>query len=369
MFWFTTPNSNTDAAVQLSPVKQAVRNGATRTGVSFDYLIKTAERESSLNPSAKASTSSAKGLFQFIEQTWLGVVKDQGAKHGLGDYANAISQRSDGRLNVDDPALKQKILDLRADPELSSVMAGEFTQKNKDHLSSVLGRAPTDGELYAAHFLGAKGASDLVIATQADPSKTAASMFPDAASSNRSIFYDKSGRARALSEVYAVLTTPRVDQAMPQAKQDTAVARAPAIKDNPNEPAMFGLFRTEGRRGPVSETVARMWSGQRAKGVEVASLGANPYFPRGDGDSASQVSAATSASALQGAVKRYAPSSSQFAALQNAPLPPERPQAVSQDFRVKVRTDQNGSDVYVQGSAARAKARKPLDLSQFMVWR
>ncbi len=374
MFWFTTPNTSIEGTAQLSPIKQAVRNGAARSGVSFDYLVKTAERESSLNPSAKASTSSAKGLFQFIEQTWLSVVKDQGSKHGLSEYASAISKKSDGRLSVDDPELKEKILNLRSDPELSSVMAGEFTQKNKDHLSSALGRLPTDGELYAAHFLGAKGATDLVVATQADPSKTAASVFPDAAASNRAIFYDKSGRARALSEVYSALTAPRSEQTPPPiAPQDTAVSRTPTIRDNPNEPAMFGLFRTEGRRGPVSETVARMWTGQRAKGVEVASLGANPYFPRGDGDFAgnlnngkqsSAIQPSAPASALQGAARQYAPSISQL-----APFPPERPQSEAQDLRVKVRADQNGSDVSVQSSTVRVKARKPLDLSQFMVWR
>ncbi|HLV85239.1 MAG TPA: transglycosylase SLT domain-containing protein [Devosia sp.] len=42
-----------------------------RNGVDFDYLLQTAMRESSLNPQAKAQTSSAVGLFQFLESTWL----------------------------------------------------------------------------------------------------------------------------------------------------------------------------------------------------------------------------------------------------------------------------------------------------------
>ena len=48
-----------------------------RSGVDFDYLLQTAMRESSLNPTAKAQTSSATGLFQFLESTWLQVMKDE----------------------------------------------------------------------------------------------------------------------------------------------------------------------------------------------------------------------------------------------------------------------------------------------------
>jgi hypothetical protein len=362
MFWFTTPTASSETPAPLTPVKQAVRSGAAKTGVKFDYLLKTAERESALNPQAKAPSSSAKGLFQFIEQTWFSMVRSQGDKHGLGDYAKAISQRSDGRLSVDDPAMKQKILDLRTDPELSSVMAGEYTQKNGEHLASVLGRKPTDGELYAAHFLGAKGASELIQATQNNPTQSAASVFPDAASSNRSIFYDKSGRARAVSEVYAVLTTPRGQNMLPQAEQDTAISRTPTVRDNPNEPAMFSLFRTEGRRGPVSEAVAKLWSGQRAKGIQTASLEANPYFPRGDDSAASIVQT----SKVHEAVHAYIPPKSLHEQRIEAPLPPIRDESIPS---LKSRTGQNEPEASVVGQRSRMKVRKPLDLSQFMVWR
>jgi hypothetical protein len=55
-----------------------------------------------LNPKAQASTSSARGLYQFIEQTWLGTVKEAGNAFGYGKYADAITKSDSGRYSVAD---------------------------------------------------------------------------------------------------------------------------------------------------------------------------------------------------------------------------------------------------------------------------
>lgn len=200
MFLFTTQAAH-DAA-PATPVVDAIRTGAERTGTGFEYLLQTAQRESALDPTARAKTSSATGLFQFIEQTWLGVLKADGAKHGLEDYAKAITARSDGRLAVEDPALRKTILGLREDPKTASVLAGTLTQRNRGMLAAELGREPSSSDLYLAHFLGARGATDLIRAAQTSPQRAAASDFPDAAAANRRIFYDRSGRPRGAAEVF-----------------------------------------------------------------------------------------------------------------------------------------------------------------------
>src|SRR6202163_5029662 len=74
----------------------AIKQAASTTGTSFEYLLATAKMESDFNPTAGASTSSAHGLFQFIDQTWLGTVKEAGARHGYGNYGDAISKSSSG---------------------------------------------------------------------------------------------------------------------------------------------------------------------------------------------------------------------------------------------------------------------------------
>ena len=83
-------------AADRSSVLAALKHAAARTGSDFHYLLGTAMRESSLKPNAQSATSSATGLFQFIEQTWLGLVKDYGASHGLSAQASAITRDASG---------------------------------------------------------------------------------------------------------------------------------------------------------------------------------------------------------------------------------------------------------------------------------
>jgi hypothetical protein len=172
-------------------------------GVDYDFLIKTARRESAMNPSAKAPTSSAAGLFQFIEQTWLSTVKQHGSQHGYGQYADLIHRGSDGRWRVDGSA-RNVVLDLRFDPQAASTMAAELTASNAAYLRGRTGKEPGAGDLYAAHFLGPAGAANLMNAMDRNPNGSAAALFPDAARANRSIFY-RNGRAATVAEVHANL--------------------------------------------------------------------------------------------------------------------------------------------------------------------
>lgn len=182
-------------------VGAAIQQAAASTGVDFGYLLGQARIESGLNPNARAKTSSATGLFQFIEQTWLGTVEKHGARHGLGWAANAIQRGPNGRYFVSDPAARRAILDLRKDPQAASSMAAEFASDNQAHLEARLGRPTEAVDLYLAHFLGAGGAAKFLRAHDANPDAPAAAALPAAASSNRWVFYDRSGAPRSFSEI------------------------------------------------------------------------------------------------------------------------------------------------------------------------
>ncbi len=184
-------------------VEHAIRRAAQATGVDFQFLMQTARRESAFNPAAKARTSSAAGLFQFIEQTWLATVKKAGAKHGYGQYADLIHQGGDGRWRVAGSA-RNVVMDLRYDPQAASLMAAELTQSNAAYLRGRTGRTPGGGDLYAAHFLGPGGAAQLMEAMITRPGASAAALFPQAAAANRPIFY-RDGRAATVAEVHANL--------------------------------------------------------------------------------------------------------------------------------------------------------------------
>ena len=197
---------NPTAASAAPQITGAIRRAAQSTGISFEYLLTTAQIESNLNPSAQASTSSAKGLYQFIDQTWLGTMKQDGAALGLGRYADAIVRSPNGHYEVADPAMRAAILRLRNDPQASAMLAGALTRNNAALVSANIGRQPTNGELYIAHFLGADGAAKLISGAASQPRTSAVAMFPHAAAANHSIFYDASGHARSIGEVYAKLT-------------------------------------------------------------------------------------------------------------------------------------------------------------------
>ena len=294
-----------------SAVAGVIRQAAQATGTSFHYLLATAQVESGLNPQAGASTSSARGLFQFVEQTWLGMLKQAGPALGYGQYAAAITKNASGHYEVADPAMKSEILKLRNDPAANAVMAGAFTQANAALLADRLGRSPSEGELYIAHFLGAGGAARLISAAADDPNASAASYFPNAAQANTPIFYDRStGAPRSLAQVRDVLTArydvaarvvpdvgssvaqaataPAANSTLPPipplpipsvpsagAATRAAATLAAAVPDTAGMTSAFaaaipkmaaadsqvfhGLFSDPDRTGPVASVVSQLW--------------------------------------------------------------------------------------------------------------
>ena len=195
----------------VSPVAQAraqsaIARAASRTGIDFDYLLRQAKLESGLNTNARAGTSSATGLFQFLDQSWLGIVKQHGAEHGLGWAANSIQRLPNGRFTVGDPAARRAVMAMREDPEVSSLMAAEYAGDNQASLERTLGRPATSTDLYMAHFLGLGGATRFLSQLGANPRASGAAMFPDAAAANRNIFYDGGGQPRSLAAIYQRFT-------------------------------------------------------------------------------------------------------------------------------------------------------------------
>ena len=265
-------------------VAGAIRDAARSTGASFEYLLTAARIESNLNPAAQATASSATGLYQFIDQTWLATLKSAGPAHGYGQYADAITQGPDGRYEVSDPNMRAAIMRLRNDPAVSATMAGAFTQTNAVQLASALGRQPSEGELYIAHFLGSEGASKLIGAMKSQPNANAAQLFPQAAAANPGIFVNKSGQPRSVSDVYTTLTgrfevaratafgpaLPGVQAAMPDpagVAQAYAQANArplaipvpvPAVPPDAR-PLFQSMFTDRGNRA-VTQAVTNLWT-------------------------------------------------------------------------------------------------------------
>jgi hypothetical protein len=200
-----------------------IKRASRAANVDFGYMMAQAAQESSFQPDAKASTSSATGLFQFIDSTWLNSVKQYGGKYGLGQYADQITTDASGHPHVADPAVKQQILDLRKDPKVSSDIAAEFARANKDQVEKALGHQASPTDLYLAHFLGAQGATEMVRTVQSASSTKAADLLPQAAAANHSVFYDSNGDAKTVAQIYKSFAD-KIEKQISQYSESTGTA-------------------------------------------------------------------------------------------------------------------------------------------------
>lgn len=177
-------------------VDSAITNAAKKLGVDEDYLFNQARLESSFRTKVSPDTSSAQGLFQFIDGTWMDMLNKHGRKHGV---------------NMDLP--RKELLALRNNADLSSIMAAEFAKGNAKHLKKSLGKDQlTSTDMYMAHFMGAGGATSFLTKMKNSPSDIAAEAFPKQAKANEHVFYnikkDANGKVvektpRTLRQVYA----------------------------------------------------------------------------------------------------------------------------------------------------------------------
>ncbi|QFT76680.1 transglycosylase SLT domain-containing protein [Erythrobacter sp. THAF29] len=209
------PAARAASMQEPASVERTIADASDRTGIDFRYLVAQARVESSMNPAAKARTSSAAGLYQFIESTWLETMKSHGSRFGLGEVSSKIGTSRTGAAHVADPAQRKAILDLRSDPQIASLMAAGLAQDNRAHLAPILGREPDHGELYLAHFLGAEGAGKFLSAMADNPQQSAAALFRKPASANRAIFFEANGAPRSLEGVMQVLSA-KLERAMPE---------------------------------------------------------------------------------------------------------------------------------------------------------
>ena len=238
------------AKAAASTVVVALQKASVATGVDFNYLLGTAMRESGLKADAKSGSSSATGLFQFVEQTWLSMVKDHGAQYGLSSYANAITKGDDGRYRTSDPNDRSAILRLRNDPTISALMGAEYAKQTRSDMESKLGRSVSSGELYAGHFLGPGQACKLIRSAKGSPDASACDLFPQAADANRNLFYNRDGTPKTVKEVYTSTTRESAYTKTPTLKT-TALAEVPSLST--------GVLSTD----TTAAAMASLWSSPR----------------------------------------------------------------------------------------------------------
>ncbi len=177
-----------------------VRDAAKGTGADFATILTKAAGESRFNPTAKNPKSTATGAFQFIERTWLDMVRRHGDSVGLGAEAAQIGVDAKGKPTVADPAARKAILDLRKDPRISATMAQRYAEENRQALRKSLHRDPSQNEVAMAFLLGASGAGRLLRTAQSDPDTPADQIIPGAVAANPTLFKKSDGTVRTAAE-------------------------------------------------------------------------------------------------------------------------------------------------------------------------
>ena len=231
-------SSRTPYPVPRAVTRSADRNAAVvalahagrLSDVDPAVLHAIAGRESQFNPTAKNPLSSARGLMQFTRSTWLEVVRDFGARHGLGGYAAALRTDRQGNITARDPRVLARILRMRDDPQLAAVMASERIGQQRAALERELERPVTPTDLYLVHMLGPQGARRFLTELRRNPAASSVAVVGAAARPNPGVF-ERQGRSLPLSQVYqevAELMQPRAASSLQASgtKQDEAVLTA-----------------------------------------------------------------------------------------------------------------------------------------------
>ncbi|MBX9758251.1 MAG: lytic transglycosylase domain-containing protein [Beijerinckiaceae bacterium] len=167
---------------------ETIVHASYMAGVDPRLLMAIADKESSFMARARASTSTATGLFQFIDGTWLRAIRDFGARFGLDEEARLVESSEIGPT-VSDPDERRRILEMRNDPFLSTLFAASMLRAEQEKLAGRLGRQISDAEVYLVHFLGPAGAQKFLAVLAEKPKTPAANLLPMAARANRPIFY------------------------------------------------------------------------------------------------------------------------------------------------------------------------------------
>jgi hypothetical protein len=243
-------------------VAKAIVRAARDADFPADYLMAIAEKESSFDCDADSSASSALGCFQYIEQSWLSVIKRHGTTFGLGDVASKIVEKKTRRgapyFDIEDESLKDEVLDMRRDPYLSAVLTASDLQEARRNIEAKLDIVMGDQNLYLPHFVGEDAAAHLLAAAAKRPQTSAKRVLPTAARYNRAMFHGRGGHPLSVSQFVARVENVIVSRSEKYADiaddvkyaSLTTASTTRASNDNVTEPQRQSIrdFMTEARR-------------------------------------------------------------------------------------------------------------------------
>lgn len=211
----TQPGNGTGGNINALPMPTGTKGiesmgplivaAAKMVGVDPSLLLTMANIESGFDSQIKAPGGTATGLFQFVKDTWKGMLAQHAGVYGI-----------DGRTPP-------------TDARANALMGAEYAKYSYNYLKKKLGRTPTDTDVYMAHFLGPGTAAPFL---KADANAIAAERLPKEAAANIPIFYDK-GRPRTVQEVVNFMDSKIKGKRVDVSKVSGVPATLGPVKENP----------------------------------------------------------------------------------------------------------------------------------------
>lgn len=198
--------------VRVAEAKSVAAAITAKMASTTNYNFTLSHHESRSDPQAVNKDTDATGMWQFLQQTWLGQLATNGVQYApelaqLISYVPNKNPKKFGKWVVNDPEMKQKILDMRKDPAVSTIIHNELTDENPREYKRRTGQTLALSERYHVHFLGVSGFIELKKQLARDPDQLAINVFPDIVGPNKPVFYKdkihgKWVHPRTLAEVY-----------------------------------------------------------------------------------------------------------------------------------------------------------------------
>lgn len=128
---------------------------ANATGAPQAYLRAIAQQEGVGDPNARNPRSSASGLMQFTEGTWLQMLREHGADYGLpADVVDQIRPKRGGGVSVTNAQTRERLLDLRFDAQWSALMGAHLFNREAATMQQRVGGPISVADVYMGHFMG-----------------------------------------------------------------------------------------------------------------------------------------------------------------------------------------------------------------------
>ena len=195
-------------------------------GVDPVYMMALADKESSFDTDAKAATSSAAGLFQFVARTWLEMIRDYGARYGLAEEAAAVKGR--GSAITVAGSMRARVLGLRNDPRVAPHGGRADQARPRADRGAGRARAHHDRAVPSPISSAPRAPGASCRSPPRSPTRSPGREFRSAARANRSLFTEKAGgkrRSLTVAELHGRLDD-MIDRRLTRYQGVAAVAEA-----------------------------------------------------------------------------------------------------------------------------------------------